>query len=77
MPAPPAANIIVKLALNRRRMAQSMKRLLDIIAASDQKNYSRNPPRVFLPIFPTDDATLQAALQTVYDRLTIVINPTL
>jgi len=52
-----------------------MKRLMQIIAASDAKLYARNPPVAFLPIFPTGDIALQAALVLISDRLTQVMNP--
>jgi len=67
MPSP--VNLTIKLNATRKRMAVSMRRLLQHITASDAKNYARNPPRAFLPIFPTDDAPLQAALTLVNDRL--------
>lgn len=72
---PDPANLTIKLAPSRRRMAKSQLRLFAIIAASDAKNYARNPPRAFLPIFPTDDAALTAAINLVKDRLSEVVYP--
>lgn len=74
MPVTPV-NLTVRLNPTRRRMARSMKRLMDIIAASDTKLYGRTPPVAFLPIFPTTDTALMQALQLVYDRLTLVAFP--
>lgn len=75
MPAPPPVNLVIHLNPTRRRFARSMKRLMQIIAASDAKLYARNPPVAFLPIFPTGDIALQAALVLISDRLTQVMNP--
>lgn len=75
MPPPPGVNLVIHLAPNRRRMARSMRRLLTIIANSDAKLASRDPAVAYLPIFPTDDAPLQAALTLIRDRLDLVIDP--
>jgi hypothetical protein len=63
----PVVNLHVKLGPNRKRMAKSMIRLMDIIAASDQKEYARG--KAFVPIFPTTDSPLQGALTTVQAAL--------
>lgn len=74
MPASPV-NVLVKLSPTRKRMAKSMKKLIQIISNSDAKLYAKNPPKVFLPIFPTDNAPLMAAILLISDRLTAVLNP--
>lgn len=65
-------NLFIRLNPTRYRMARSMRRLFQIIAASDAKLYAKDPPRAFLPIFPTDDMALQTAITTVNDRLFVV-----
>lgn len=72
MPLP--VNLTIRLNATRRRMANSMYRLIRIAINSDAKLYASNPPRAFLPIFPTDDAALQAALTLISDRLLEVTN---
>jgi hypothetical protein len=67
------ATVRLQLPPERKRMAKSMLRLMDIIARSDAKAYARGKP--FAPIFPTDNATLQAALTTVYTQLVDVLSP--
>lgn len=62
-------NLTIKLNPTRRRMVKSLRRLFVIIANSDAKLYNSPKPRAFLPIFPTDDPALQAALVTVNDRI--------
>lgn len=68
---PTTARIV--LSPERRRMAQSLRRLLLHAGQSDNRLYARGV--TFLPIFPSTDAGLQAALITVMDRLALVINP--
>lgn len=75
MPTSPV-NALVKLSPSRRRMAQAVIALIDSISISDSKLYNANPPRVFLPIFPTTDDALIAAVLLVKDRCTAVLNPT-
>lgn len=53
-------------------MAQSCQNLLGIIARSDQKKYAKG--KAFLPIFPTADAALQAALVLVNNALVVALN---
>lgn len=73
MPVLPV-NALVKLSPSRRRMAHAVERLIDIITISDSKLY--NTGKAFLPIFPTDDAALLAAILLVKDRCIAVQNPT-
>lgn len=65
---------VIKLAPDRRRMAQSMDNLFSIIAVSDSKKYAKGKP--FLPIFPTDNTALLAAITLVKAQLNAVLNPT-
>lgn len=67
------ANVTIKLAPNRRRMAKSMTRLIDIIYISDSKLYNRG--KAFLPIFPTTDDALNAAVALVKARCELILNP--
>jgi hypothetical protein len=74
VPAPQPVNLTIKLNPTRRRAAKSLKRLLQICLNSDAKLYARNPPKAFLPILPLADVALQAAVQTVIDQMTFIIN---
>lgn len=64
-------NVTIVLAPDRRRAAASMLQLFDVIARSDAKKYASGKP--FLPIFPTDNQPLQAAIQTVVTQLQEVL----
>jgi hypothetical protein len=75
VPTPAPVNLTVRLNPSRRRMAKSIRRLMDIIAKSDAKLYARNPPIAFLPIFPATDTALTAALTLVYNQLTDLLFP--
>lgn len=70
----PIVNLVPKLQPQRRRMAKKALELIrDRIPASDAKKYARG--KAFLPIFPTDDAALQAALTIVITQLNTVVYP--
>lgn len=70
---PDPVNLTIKLNPTRRRMARTTWRMFTIIANSDAKLYTRNPPKAFLPIFPTNDVALQAAITLIKDRLYEVV----
>lgn len=69
-----AVNLVLRLPPDRRRIATSLKKLLQIAARSDAKQYASG--RAFTPIFPTTDAVLQTALTTVMNALNAAITPT-
>jgi hypothetical protein len=73
MPVPVLANATIRLKPARRRFAKTLQRIIEIIEASDNKQY--NSGRAFVPIFPLDDAALQAAVLMVYDRAKFVQQP--
>lgn len=66
-----AVTPVVHLAPDRRRLAKSIYRAFFIAAASDQKKYASGKP--FLPIFPTDNTALQAAIGVVVGHLADVL----
>lgn len=71
---PTVVNPKIKLQPQRRRMAKRALQLIrDQIPRSDAKKYLSGKP--FVPIFPTDNAPLQAALLLVILQLSGVVNP--
>lgn len=67
----PVPAVRLRLPPDRRRMAKSTSRLIEMIGISDAKQYARNKP--FTPIFPTDDQALQDAVLLVWTRLQEVL----
>lgn len=67
------ANAVTHLNPNARRMAKSMQNLFGNVARRDTKAAASRRPA--LVIFPSSDATLQAAITTVLDRLAFVLDP--
>lgn len=63
----------IVLQPDRRRLAQSLYRGILIAGQSDQKKYASG--KTFLPIFPTNDTNLQAALTIVLGQLEFVLTP--
>lgn len=71
---PTIVNPRIRLQPIRRSMAKAALELLrDQIPASDSKKYLSG--RQFVPIFPTDDTALQAALLVVVTQLNSVVFP--